>query len=250
MTKEEVLQQCVVEGNNVKLPQIQLDRKIYLEVAKSLNLIGGVWKSGKTQAFVFQEDPSELLEQISYGETRNLKKEFQFFATPDKLADWLVELADINEADSILEPSAGQGAIVKAINRVLPNKKVYCYELMSVNQTILKNLTEVEFIGEDFLNPDGKNTAQQLQFDKIIANPPFSKNQDIDHVKEMYNCLKSGGRLVSITSKHWELSNNKKETSFREWLKEVGADQYDIDNGSFKESGTMVGGFILVIDKK
>ncbi len=44
MSKEEVLQQCTIEGNIVKLPSITLDRKNYLEVKKSLELIGGKWK--------------------------------------------------------------------------------------------------------------------------------------------------------------------------------------------------------------
>ena len=44
MTKEQVLQDCTIEGNVVKLPNIQLDRKDYQEVAKALELIGGKWK--------------------------------------------------------------------------------------------------------------------------------------------------------------------------------------------------------------
>ena len=38
-TKEQVLQNCTVEGTVVKLPNVQLDRKIYQEVAKALELI-------------------------------------------------------------------------------------------------------------------------------------------------------------------------------------------------------------------
>jgi hypothetical protein len=58
-------------------------------------LIGGKWKGGKVFGFVFATDPTELLDQIANGEKRNLKKEFQFFATPEKLADELVYLADL-----------------------------------------------------------------------------------------------------------------------------------------------------------
>jgi hypothetical protein len=66
-----------------------------MEVKNKLELIGGKWKGGKVGGFVFQEDPTDMLEQIANGENRKLKKEFQFFATPDELADKLVELADI-----------------------------------------------------------------------------------------------------------------------------------------------------------
>ena len=70
MTEREVLQNCSIDGNIVRLPKVNLDRKLYLEVAKALNLIGGVWKSGKISGFVFQEDPTDLLNQISNGENK------------------------------------------------------------------------------------------------------------------------------------------------------------------------------------
>lgn len=77
MTKEQVLQNCTVEGNVVKLPSEQLDRKLYQEVAKALELIGGKWKGGKVFGFVFATDPTDLLKEIANGEKRNLKKEFR-----------------------------------------------------------------------------------------------------------------------------------------------------------------------------
>lgn len=243
MTKEEVLQNCTVEGNVIKLPEVQLERKLYMEVAKSLELIGGKWKGGKVFGFVFPNDPTELLEQIANDEKRNLKKEFQFFATPEPLAEKLVSMAEIENHHSILEPSAGQGAIVKAINRATGGQDVHCYEAMPVNQTILRKISTVKFLGEDFLKHTGD------QFDRIIANPPFSRNQDIDHIRKMYSCLKPGGRLVTISSKHWQYSSNKKETEFKQWLSEVDALVEEIEAGTFKESGAVVGGLIITINK-
>ncbi len=243
MTKEQVLQDCTVEGNVVKLPNIQLDRKDYQEVAKALELIGGKWKGGKIMGFVFATDPTDLLDQIADGEKRNLKKEFQFFATPEKLADELVYLADLKQHDTILEPSVGQGAIVRAINKVcdvVPD----CFELMDVNTLILKKSgLSFNLIGEDFLKNEGKT------YSKIIANPPFTKNQDIDHLKEMYNCLSRGGKLVCITSESWVNGSQKKQVDFKNWLEKENAEIIDIEKGSFKESGTSVGGKIIVIEK-
>ncbi len=243
MTKEQILQECKVVGMVIKLPDIKLDRAIYLEVAKTLELIGGKWKSGKISGFVFNEDPTELLGQIASGEKRNLKKEFQFFGTPDHLADRLVELADIRSG-TILEPSAGQGAIVKAIHRASNDwREVFGYELMPVNQAFLSKISGFKLLGDDFLSCDAA-------FDRIIANPPFAKNQDIDHIRKMYECLNPGGRLVSIAGKHWQISSNKKEKAFREWLDEVDADIEEVKAGEFKESGTTIATVIIVIDKK
>jgi len=243
MTKEQVLQQCKVESNIVKLPNIQLERKLYLEVKKVLELIGGKWKGGKISGFVFPTDPTYLLEEITKGEKRNLKKEFQFFATPEKLADELVYLADLKQHDTILEPSAGQGAIIRAINKVC-NVIPDCFELMDVN-TIILNKSGLRFnlIGDDFFKHNGN------KYTKIIANPPFTKNQDIDHLKEMYKCLSSDGRLVCITSKSWVNGSQKKQVKFKNWLDDIGAEVIDIEKGTFKDSGTMVGGKIVIIDK-
>lgn len=248
MTKEQVFEQCTVEGNVVKLPDVQLDRKLYLEVKKSMDLIGGKWKGGKVAGFVFPTDPTDYLEKITGGDTVNLKKDFQFFATPPSLAKELVDYACVEGWERILEPSAGQGAIIEAINEA-GGQTPDCYELMDLNLEILNKRKmdgELDFnlLGKDFLQNDGST------YDLIIANPPFTKNQDIEHIMEMYKLLEPGaGRLVTVSSKSWETGTQKKQTAFREFLDEVGADVIPVEPGTFKESGTMVGANIIIIDK-
>lgn len=57
------------------------------------------------------------------------------FETPAEVADWLVMLAGgIHEDDTVLEPSAGRGALIKAIHRACPSVAVACYELMPENR--------------------------------------------------------------------------------------------------------------------
>ncbi len=244
MTTQEVLQQSTVNGNIVKLPEVQLDRAIYMDVAKSLNLIGGKWKGGKVAGFVFNEDPTDLLSQIAGGEKRNIKKEVQFFGTPDKLADYVISLADIKKHHSFCEPEAGQGALVKAILRQIPDAIIDCYEILPLNQSFLKKIPNVSIKGSDFLNHNNN-----IFYDRIIANPPFSKNQDIDHVMEMYKWLKPGGRITSVASKHWQFSKNKKELSFKNWLNEINAEIIEVEAGEFKESGTSIATCIIIINK-
>ena len=243
MDKIAVLRQCTVEGTIVKLPPIQLERNLYLEVKKALDLIGGKWKSGKTQGFVFEQDPTDLLAQLAGGGNRNLKKEFQFFETPAELADRLVELADIGDVDTILEPSAGQGAIVKAIHRKFPDRTVFGYEIMDLNRSFLTRIERFCLIGSDFL------AECRGSFDVIVANPPFAKNQDIDHIRHMYDRLNPGGRLVSIASTHWHAANGNKEQAFRKWLAEQNAEILPVKAGEFKQSGTMVAASIIIIRK-
>ena len=117
---------------------------------------------------------------------------------------------------------------------------------MSLNQKFLLKLQGFKLIDDDFL----EYPTERLAFSRIIANPPFHKNSDIVHIRKMYDCLTTGGILVSICSKHWMISQNKKETEFKEWLREVGAEFTTIEAGAFKESGTMVGGLIIKIRKQ
>lgn len=245
MTKEDVLQKCKINGTTIQLPTGQLDRKLYMEVAKSLELIGGKWKGGKVAGFVFPNDPTELLEQIATGEKRNLKKEFQFFSTPNELCDTLVELTDIHASHSVLEPSAGQGAIINAIYRGSMLRQIDCCELMDVNRIFLSKIKNVRIIQNDFLMLKNHENS----FDRIIANPPFSKNQDIDHIMKMWECLKPKGRIVSIASRHWLQSSNKKEVAFRKFLEDNQAEIIDVDAGKFKESGTSIATVIIVLNK-
>lgn len=242
MNTQEVLQQCKVEGNIVKLPDVKLDRVEYTAVKNALQKIGGSWKGGKVQGFVFPSDPTDLLSDLQGGAKRNIKKEFQFFGTPSALARQLVELANIKNYSRVLEPSAGQGAIIEQIN--LAGFTPYCYELMEQNRDVLnKSGLSFNLIGEDFLK------HSQGEYEAIIANPPFSKNQDIDHVKHMYDFLSDSGTLVSVMSNSWANGSQKKQIEFKHWLETVNAEIIDLPQGTFKESGTNVGGKIVVIRK-
>jgi len=194
---------------------------------------------------VFPTDPTELLNQIAGGEQRNLKKEFQFFATPQRLAQKMVYLLEVEDNDQlILEPSGGQGAIINEVLRQHPGTIVHTYELMDINRTFLSKIKDCVILGEDFLT-----SSKPTNFDRIIANPPFAKNQDIDHIKEMYRVLKPGGRLVTISSRHWLECDNRKETEFKNWLLTLQPDIENIPAGEFKESGTLIGALLITINK-
>jgi hypothetical protein len=247
MEVTDILKQCTVEGNTVKLPGMQLDRGDYMKVKAAMLKMGGKWKGGKAQGFVFGIDPSGLIGQAAGGEVRNVKKEYQFFETPARLAAELVDMAAIDSmGHSVLEPSAGRGAIVRALNNkgTVPD----CFELMGENRAAMEGDSSLRFnmVGHDFLEGRGNGRPK---YDRIVANPPFSRNQDIEHVMEMWGRLGEGGRIVSVASVHWQHSGNRKETAFREWLGGVGAVIEPLPPEAFKESGTMVRTCVLIIDK-
>lgn len=241
---EDILKHCTLEDSVLKLPKVQFNKKSYAEAKKWIEEAGGSWQSGKIQGFTFPFNPERVFSILKEGKRCNLQQEYQFFETPAEVADWLVMLAGgINEADTVLEPSAGRGALIKAIHRACPSVTVECYELMPENREFLYSLDNVIILDEDFT----KDSVGS--YTKIIANPPFSGNQDIEHVRIMYKLLEKGGTLAAITSSHWKIASEKKCVDFRNWLEEVHGEVFEIGAGEFKESGTSISTMAVVIRK-
>ena len=241
---EEILKHCTLEDGVLKLPQVQFNKKSYAEAKKWIEEAGGSWQGGKVQGFTFPFNPERIFSILKEGKRCNLQQDYQFFETPADVADWLVMLAGgIHEDDTVLEPSAGRGALIKAIHRACPSVTVECYELMPENREFLHTLSNVILLDEDFT----KDSVGS--YTKIIANPPFSDNQDIEHVRLMYDRLEEGGTLAAITSQHWKFASEKKCIEFREWLKEVHGEVFEISAGEFKESGTSIITMAVVIKK-
>ena len=241
---EEILKHCTLEDSVLKLPKVQFNKKSYVEAKKWIEEAGGSWQGGKIQGFTFPFNPKRVFSVLKEGKRCNLQQDYQFFETPADVADWLVMLAGgIHEDDTVLEPSAGRGALIKAIHRACPSVMVECYELMPENREFLHTLDNVILLDEDFT----KDSVGY--YTKIIANPPFSGNQDVDHVRLMYERLEDGGTLAAITSQHWKLGQEKKCVEFRSWLETVGGKIYEIGAGEFKESGTSISTMAVVIKK-
>jgi len=238
---QESISKCTINGNIVILPIQKIDN--YPQLRKALMDAGATYNKN---TFIFPNDAEQYINRLMGGKSINIKKEFQFFGTPDKLANQIIKDAEIELYHSVNEPSAGQGALVKAFHRLYPNKKIECFELMDINRNILEKMPNVILTEWDFLKI---GTEYNNKFDRIIANPPFNKNQDIDHILKMWDCLTNNGRIVTIASKHWQHSKNKKETKFREWLNEINATITDIPAGEFSESGTKIATCKIIINK-
>lgn len=239
-----ILDGCEIKGNTIFLPQMQLDRKTYLEVNKHLENLGGKWNR-KAKGHVFDSDPTDSFENmLSTGETTDFKKEFQFFETPPELAKKMVEMAELKETDMVLEPSAGLGAIVKHME----NGRLFFND---INQTFVDSLAyDLMVEGKDIFSHSCQNFLKTNdKFDKIIMNPPFTKQQDIDHILHAYSLLKDGGILVSIVSEGPFFRENKKSVSFRQFLDDADAEIIKNPEGTFKASGTMVSTRIIKVFK-
>lgn len=241
---EDVLKHCTFNDNILRLPDVQLNPKSYAEVKKWITEAGGKWNGGKIQGFTFDFDATRVAGILMSGKRCNLKQEFQFFSTPPALAEWLVSLSDVKPGYAVLEPSAGTGAIIKAIHKTCPEVVVDAFELMPENRQTLEKMINVSLVDEDFTQ------GVPRLYDRIFANPPFARNQDIQHARMMYDALDpNGGEMCVITSRHWVNAPEKECEQFRNWLHEVNAETHEIPNGVFDESGTSVATMAIVIKR-
>lgn len=220
-----------------------LDRTTYTEVDKVLREIGGKWNRGK-KGHVFSEDPTfEIQAIVDTGEVMLLSKN-GFFPTPRPLAESVVGFADIWDGGlSVLEPSAGNGGLADVIRELHPDAKLTCVEIQPKLAGILKAKGHEVILG-DFLAMEPTPV-----YDRIVMNPPFEKQGDIDHITHAFKFLKPGGRMAAIGGGSWEYRQDKKAKAFRDLL-----DDYCMMNdanevGAFKESGTMVGTRTIVLWK-
>lgn len=229
-----VLANSEVNSVYLCLPKIQLERKLYMQVNKVLTAIGGKWNR-KAQAHIFETPPANVVEDILLtGEYTCKKTEYQFFETPRGLASNLVALADIREGETVLEPSAGRGRIASLIG----TDKCDCVELYAGNWDHLQNLG-FDVRGYNFLDFFEK-------YDVIIANPPFSRQQDIDHVNHMIDLAKR--KVVSVMSAGVLFRDNRKTVEFRDRVKFSKGSIVSLPEKTFAESGTMVRACIVNID--
>jgi len=232
----EVLSRGEIEGNLFKMTCGQLDRKMYMAVNEVLDNIGGKWNR-KLKGHIFPCDPTEKIEQVLLtGETVNEKKLFQFFETPKKLAIKMIDLAEFDSGMRILEPSAGHGAIAENII----SENLVCLELDTEKVLVLKK-KGFYVLCEDFLN-------HNAEYDRIIMNPPFIKQQDIDHVLHAYDLLDKCGKIISIMSTGFTFRQNKKSVEFRNLVNKCGYYEH-LDSGTFKDTGTMIKTVLVVLKK-
>lgn len=243
-----VLRGIEFDGEIARITHGQLDRALYQGVNKVLESLGGKWSRGKKGHVFASDDARDSLEAvIESGQYIDPKQFFGFFETPDSLADEVIERACIDLADHfVLEPSAGTGQLLKAIQRQndkMPLATVRAVEIQERRRAALAKFDCQVVIG-DFLAEE-----PAASFDRVVMNPPFARQSDIDHVRHAWKFLKPGGRLVSIMSTSWTFRDNTKSRDFRAMVDRYGESEAN-PPGSFKAAGTSIETTLVVLRKE
>lgn len=169
----------------------------------------------------------------------------QLFPTPVELAERMVELAEIEPGNRILEPSAGTGNLLTAIDmrnyrwKDEPGEQgeTVAVELNVKLASNLKNTWPLVKVKPcDFLECNGDLGT----FDRVVMNPPFENATDIKHIMHAFGMLKPGGKLVALCA------NGPRQ---REKLQPLASMWEDLPANTFESQGTRVNVALLVMEK-
>lgn len=162
----------------------------------------------------------------------------QLFPTPDDLADRMVELADIGPQDVIIEPSAGTGAILRAIKKAEEGAKVTAVE---INRALFERLNTT-YEGINCHHGDFLEFTHFEGVTRILMNPPFSSGQDIQHIQHALGMLTNGGRLVAICA-----NGPRQNAQLRPIVEQYGGTWEVLPSDTFKEAGTSVNTVLMAL---
>ena len=173
-----------------------------------------------------REEKNEILKYKLLGETkneRNKKNRLQQFFTGELLADYVFQYSSIKKSHThinILEPTAGVGALIKPIIKMIDDKKLIDLniDLVEIDVENRKSLLELQKKAPTIIKVLNQNNfltfKSSTRYDYIFMNPPFHLRQnedknlrsdvyDYDFIMKAFGILKIGGEIMCITGGSW-----------------------------------------------
>lgn len=236
-----VLSGSFLRARTLTLPGA-LERSLYLRTNKVIEALGGKWNR-RIACHEFDADAAPLIDAVILTGAVELPSDFGFFPTPAWLVRDMIERAAMRPGMTVLEPSAGDGAIATPL-RDTCEAKVFCVELQG------KNVAALEAIGFEVAESDFMEFESALRFDRVLMNPPFARRADVHHVTKAFRLLRAGGRLVAIMSAGVTFRDDVLTNTFREFVADHDGTIEPLPDESFKTSGTAVRTVIVQMDAR
>lgn len=234
-----ILSRATAEGNTVKISD-RLDRAAYVAVNEVLAAAGGKWNR-KAQAHLFDGDAAPILASLLNAGSIIRPQDEGWFPTPDTIVADMIALADLEPGMEVLEPSAGEGAIARAVTDA--GCAVDCIEVNAKRAGMIYGAGYARSVTmADFLV-----LPQRPVYDRVLMNPPFADKADIAHVAHALGFLRPGGLLISVMSNGVMFRGDRATAGFREMTEDAGGSFGPLPDGAFKESGTDVRTVLAVI---
>ena len=175
---------------------------------------------------------------------RDSREGTDYYPTPEPLGFMMNQWGRIGDGESVLEPSAGHGAIARYVPRENPLTAV------EPSQSLFSKLQiKAGGNGRRFENTIFEDYNVVNKHDVVLMNPPFGAGGRlaVDHVAKAFQHLEEGGRIVAIIPRG---STDKK---FDKWYEEqkdaVLTAEIVLPDITFERAGTSVNCRVVVIDK-
>lgn len=219
---------------------------------------GGVQRDRQQQLNI---TPFERAKSYYYANQKKTSKNkaregIDYYPTPEPIGYKMVEFADIKSGDSVLEPSAGHGAIARFFPEDTKNVAIEPSSEL-VNTIRLRFNKNGRVIESTFENYDVHN-----KFNEIVMNPPYgtAAKTAMEHLEKAFNHLRDGGRIVALLPAGNSMGKrldkwlngvpNAKTKAEREGEKRaVIMKKIELPSVTFERAGTKVVTDIYIIDK-
>jgi len=156
---------------------------------------------------------------------------------------------------TVLEPSAGGGALARAAIRTRCRSVTMIENDPSAVELLGYLVERVNQHDDDRVRLDPRDffdvtpASYPDLFDVVVMNPPFSNAQEVEHVLHAWEFVKPGGKLVAIMSASAENRTTGRYSAFRDFCATHGGRFTDNPASSFKDAGTNVNTVTYVVER-
>ncbi|QHJ83174.1 MAG: hypothetical protein [Bacteriophage sp.] len=175
-------------------------------------------------------------------QNRNNREGKEWYATPEPLGCKMIEWAGVHIGDSVLEPSAGDGAIGRFVPQGTDLTMIEPTDSLASRAKMAN--TDANVIQDVFENINTVN-----KYHAIVMNPPFGNagSLAIKHIEKAFQHLHDGGRIVAL------IPNGAMESKIEKFM-EREKEAYTVaiiqlPPSTFENAGTKVSTRIVIIEK-
>lgn len=163
----------------------RIDKHVKSAAIEVLEALGGVKHSDNCYQFDYNAETA--IDDVLVSGMMPDRQSYQFYPTPDTIAEEVIEAADIGPEHRCLEPSAGQGALASR----MPSGRTTLVEASALHCSILKAQ------GHDAVKADFLQWRDGI-YDRVCMNPPYSQGRAHAHLDHAASMVAPGGRLVAV----------------------------------------------------
>jgi tRNA1(Val) A37 N6-methylase TrmN6 len=144
-----------------------------------------------------------------------MKRDYSKFFTPNSIAMFMASLLSPKDDQVILEPSAGHGALIRAVKYNNPSCKVFAFDINEVFKPYMRNAGASIAVIKDFLT-----IPVYAKFSGCIANPPFGNETNLQaHFDHIRSHVKKAGKIVMIAPADFDPGIEHNSHSIENWAK-------------------------------